>query len=58
MRSIKTDQPFELLIRANPVNHKWEFGIEGIAFIGYSFKKFYECGVSITKGELMEDYNF
>lgn len=58
IRKVDTMQPFEFLVRVNPVNYNYELGLQGISMIGYSFKNFYECGVTINKGDKLEDYNF
>lgn len=42
----------------NPSDFKFEFGINASAMIGYSYSKFYECGLMIAKPSEMEDYNF
>jgi len=46
------------LVRVNPNNYAFEFGLEGEACIAYSFKQFYECGITISKGERLSDDNF
>ena len=58
MRTISTLQPFEFLVRVNPRGYQFEFGLEGVAFLGYAFKAFYECGVTISKGPYMEQHHF
>lgn len=58
VRTIKTDQPFNLLHRVNPLGFTFEYGIKAEACIGYAYKEFFECGVTIEKGDFLEDFQF
>jgi len=41
----------------NPPEYLFEFGLEGVACVGYSFKNFFECGVLLSSNNLSEDNN-
>ncbi len=56
LRSIATGQPFQYLIRVNPRGMKFEFDIVAEACIGYSYKNFFECGITVEKGPLLQDF--
>jgi hypothetical protein len=45
------------LVRVSPNDFQFEYGVEGEACIGYSFKSFYECGVTATMGHNNNDFN-
>jgi hypothetical protein len=46
------------LIRSNPINYNFELGMIGEACIGYSYKHFFECGISIAPGDKMQEFQF
>ncbi|TNV79228.1 hypothetical protein FGO68_gene10734 [Halteria grandinella] len=58
VRTINTDQPYNFLHRVNPVGYNFEYGIQAEACIGYAYKEFFECGVTIEKGQLLEEFQF
>ncbi len=57
VREIKTEQPFQILLRVNPSYFPFEFGMIAEACIGYSYKTFFECGVCIASPD-MESHHF
>jgi hypothetical protein len=50
VRSIDSGMPFQLLLKASPLNFKAEFGMIAESFVGYSYKNFFECSIVIDKG--------
>jgi hypothetical protein len=56
VRNINTQQTFDFFHRINSEDYNFEYGIEAEACIGYSYKDFYECGITVNKGPLLEDF--
>jgi len=46
----------QFLLRASPKYFNFELGMIGEACIGYSYKTFFECGVSIGPGNHMQEF--
>lgn len=47
-RTIYTEQPYQFLVRASPRDFQFELGMVSEACIGYGYKTFFECGVTIS----------
>lgn len=57
VRTIDTGMPFQLLLKASPLNFKAEFGMIAESFVGYSYKNFFECSIVIDKGPQILDHH-
>ena len=58
LHSMKTDQPFQLLAQVTPKGHRYDFDLVAEAFVGYSYKNYFECGIALDKGPLLQDFQF
>eukprot|EP00347_Sterkiella_histriomuscorum_P010944 403374336 len=58
IRKVITDQPFQFIVSASPIGYQFECGMIAEACIGYSYKTFYECGISIAPSERTLDHQF
>jgi hypothetical protein len=58
VRSVNCQQPFQFLHKVNPRGHNFEYGVVAEACIGYSYNNFFECGFTIDKGPILEDFQF
>jgi hypothetical protein len=50
--------PFQLMAQVTPRGHRYDFDIVAEAFIGYGYKTYYECGIPLEKGPILQDFQF
>ena len=48
--------PCDFIAEATNLNYQFEFNMIAEACVGYSYKVFYECGLSLAQGPTMQDF--
>ena len=40
------------------MGHRYDFDLVAEAFVGYSYKNYFECGIAMDKGPILQDFQF
>jgi hypothetical protein len=46
------------MAQVTPKGHRYDFNIVAEAFVGYSYKNYFQCGIALEKGPILQDFQF
>ena len=56
LHPMKTQKTFQLLAYVTPKGQHYDFDVVAEAFVGYSYKNFFECGIAMDKGPILQSF--
>ena len=46
------------MAQVTPRGHRYDFDLVAEAFVGYAYKNYFECGIALEKGPILQDFQF